>query len=193
MTTAVVTVIGSRAEDGRFIRRANPRRVAVSPGYVLGRRDLGVAHGAPGVIAYLAAVARSGLASASARRLLDPMARWLPAMTIADDDQAVFGVTAERHWQSTRSAWCYGDPGAAVALSLIDAALRDDDPQLSEHCRAYAHRAAAASIARPVTHAGVLTPACATMPRGCATSAGSGRHHRDGHRRVHKILVHLDC
>ena len=38
-------------------------------------------------------------------------------MTIADDDQAVFGVTAERRWQSTRSAWCYGDPGAAVALS----------------------------------------------------------------------------
>jgi hypothetical protein len=97
---AVVALIGERADRdpaGTFIRRSNPRRAELNDAYVLGHRDLGVAHGNMGLAAYLAMVARSGLGCADrAGELLAEVARWLLSVAVPDEDgSGVFRTTAE--------------------------------------------------------------------------------------------------
>lgn len=174
ITTTVVDVIGNRADGddkGLFLRQSNPYRAQVGPGYVLGHRDLGVAHGTMGVAAYLAMVARSGLGCATqALELMTPMARWLLAMAIPDDDTAVFGAIAESRWHPTRSAWCYGDPGSSVALALVAESL--EDQQIASACSNQAGRAATAAAARPGARSGVTD---ASICHGAAGLAYFGR------------------
>ena len=174
IAAAVVDVIGQRAdsdEEGLFLRQANHYRASLGRGYVLGHRDLGVAHGTMGVAAYLAMVARSGLNCApQALGLLTPMARWLLSMAIPDDDTAVFGAIAESRWHPTRSAWCYGDPGSSIALALVAESL--EDRQLASACHDHAVRAAAAAHARPGDRSGVTD---ASMCHGAAGLCYFGR------------------
>jgi len=157
ITGAVVEVIGRRADsddDGLFLRQSSTYRAGLGRGYVLGHRDLGVAHGTMGVAAYLAMVARSGLSCApQALKLLTPMAAWLLAMSIPEDDTAVFGAIAESRWHPTRSAWCYGDPGSSVAMALVAESL--EDQQLASACTDHAVRAAVAAAGRPSARSGV--------------------------------------
>ena len=93
-----------------------PQRERYQPGGV----DLGVAHGMAGVIPFLARVHRVGLAQQTVRPLLDGAVRWLLAHMV----DTVSGPTApcfvadDIEPGPARSAWCYGDPGAAVALLL---------------------------------------------------------------------------
>ncbi|NUR58810.1 MAG: lanthionine synthetase [Catenulispora sp.] len=157
ITAAVVDVIGKRADsdqDGMFLRRSSPYRASLGRGYVLGQRDLGVAHGTMGVAAYLAMVARSGLSPApQALELLTPMARWLLAMAVPDDETTVFGAIAESRWHPTRSAWCYGDPGSSIALALVAESLQEQE--LKSACEEHALRAATAAAGRPSERSGV--------------------------------------
>jgi lantibiotic modifying enzyme len=93
-----------------------PQRERYQPGGV----DLGVAHGMAGVIPFLARVHRVGLAQQTVRALLDGAVRWLLAHMV----DTVSGPTApcfvadDIEPGPARSAWCYGDPGVAVALLL---------------------------------------------------------------------------
>ena len=93
-----------------------PQRERYQPGGV----DLGVAHGMAGVIPFLARVHRVGLAQQTVRPLLDGAVRWLLAHMV----DTVSGPTApcfvadDIEPGPARSAWCYGDPGVAVALLL---------------------------------------------------------------------------
>jgi hypothetical protein len=76
--------------------------------------NLGVAHGVPGVIAFLGGAVAQGV---DVGALLDRSVRWLLA-------QRLVGESARfAHWleadvvpEPARSAWCYGDPGVAGAL-----------------------------------------------------------------------------
>lgn len=89
-----------------------------------GHYNAGVAHGAPGAIALLGAVAaitEPGLsgAAAEARALAGRAGRWLGAQRLSPDPRGWFptaiapgGGTLER----ARTAWCYGDPGVAIAM-----------------------------------------------------------------------------
>jgi lantibiotic biosynthesis protein len=158
---AVLAVLDERLEragDLAFLRCVNPDRAQLTERYVVGHRDLGVAHGNLGVAAYLALLATSGRRCApGALPLLAPLARWLRTMVRPDQD-GVFGPTAEQRWQPARAAWCYGDPGASVALALAADALDDpalDDPALATACRGAARRAALTSLRRP----------CVPLPR----------------------------
>jgi hypothetical protein len=89
-----------------------------------GRYDVGVAHGAPGVIALLGAVAalrdpELEPTAAQARELCDRASRWLRAQRLPPHPWGRFPgwVTPEvQNLRPTRTAWCYGDPGIAAAM-----------------------------------------------------------------------------
>lgn len=117
--------------------------------YPSGYRDLGLAHGVPGVIALLGRACEAGVALNKARPLLDGAVRWL----LAQDGPAGFpywldpGGATEN---GARLAWCYGDPG--VAAALLGAARCVGQPAWERQAIAIARRAAA----RPLEHSGVV-------------------------------------
>lgn len=78
--------------------------------------NLGLSHGAAGVVALLGAASRVGIAGA--RPLLERAMGWLLARRLPDGQESCFSHfyvpgTAVR---GSRLAWCYGDPGMAAAL-----------------------------------------------------------------------------
>ena len=91
-----------------------PHARATHPG---GRYDCGLSHGVPGAIAVLAKIAARG--NARAATLRDDALVWLLAQRLPSGR---FPAIAGEPW--TRAAWCYGDPG--VALALWHAGRRDD-------------------------------------------------------------------
>lgn len=93
-----------------------------------GTVNLGFAHGVPAVVAFLAAAHGAGIESAG--ELLDPAVRWLAAQRRPPGSEgSAFPdhVIPGREPLSTRLAWCYGDPGIALALLAAGDALGDDD------------------------------------------------------------------
>jgi hypothetical protein len=90
------------------------QRVECPEGYY----NLGLAHGVPGVIVFLARMAEAGLAVNHARTLLDRAVRWLLAQRLPATFHSVFpswtGPSVRP--EGTRLAWCYGDLGVATAL-----------------------------------------------------------------------------
>ena len=93
-----------------------PWQRAIAPAGVY---NCGLAHGVPGVIAFLGRLAEHG--QPIARGLLDGAQRWLwaqrlPAGTGADAAGWFPSmIAAGRPAEPARTAWCYGDPGIAVA------------------------------------------------------------------------------
>jgi lantibiotic modifying enzyme len=79
-----------------------------------GYHNLGLAHGVPGVIALLGQACAAEIAVAKARPLLEEAVRWLLAQHRTGGYAAWVG--AEGADGPARLAWCYGDPGVAVAL-----------------------------------------------------------------------------
>jgi lantibiotic modifying enzyme len=113
-----------------------------------GYYNLGLAHGVPGVVAFLGQVCAAGVAVTEARPLLDGAVRWL----LAQQGPGGFSywVGPEAPGEPARLAWCYGDPG--VAAALLGAARYVDDPAWERAARAIARRAAG----RPPAEAGVV-------------------------------------
>jgi lantibiotic biosynthesis protein len=93
--------------------------------------DLGVAHGVAGVIALYSAVLRARAlpeCEANTRRSLAAAVGFVEANRRADREQSAFdwSVATGVAGSATRTAWCYGDLGIAIAL-LRAAYARDDD------------------------------------------------------------------
>jgi class I lanthipeptide synthase len=88
------------------------------PWYPTGYDNLGVAHGTPGVIALLARICAAGVAADRASSLLAGAVPWLLAQKLPAGENSVFpyGVGHDIRIRPARTAWCYGDPGIAVAL-----------------------------------------------------------------------------
>jgi len=86
---------------------------------------LGMAHGTPGVMAFLADAKNARIAPNDLQRLLEGSARWLCRQTVSGQ------VSMFPHWagdaRPARSAWCYGDPGISIALLKAGQALKDDE------------------------------------------------------------------
>jgi class I lanthipeptide synthase len=147
ITAQVLDVIDARVEDddGIFVRLvANPPRLRLDP-HLVGQRDLGVAHGNAGLVSYLASVVMSDLPERErAEVLLREALRWLLRQR-SDGLETVFPSSVEMRYATSRSAWCYGDPGVSLALTLAAAALEDAE------AAAAARQAAAAAVARPPT------------------------------------------
>ena len=94
-----------------------------------GRYDLGVAHGSPGVIAFLAHACRVPAVADLARLILRESVRWLLARRFPTMPHhsfpGWFAPGEEARAVGTRAAWCYGDPGVGCALLLAAQALED--------------------------------------------------------------------
>lgn len=131
----------------------SPRSLAVFPA---GCFDLGMAHGSAGVVAWLADVHRAGLDSSASARLLDGSVTWLLAH-LADEDgwpyPAQVAAAGDRRLPG-RAAWCYGDPGTAVALYKAGAVRGNPDWQ--QRGLALAHRATALAPERTGIENGFL-------------------------------------
>lgn len=86
--------------------------------YPGGGYNLGVAHGVPGVIAFLASVCRIGIGAEKALPLLEGAVRWTLSRAITAERGARFPAWIAPGVDShpSRLAWCYGDPGVAATL-----------------------------------------------------------------------------
>jgi lantibiotic modifying enzyme len=117
------------------------------PYYPQGYENLGVAHGSPGVIAVLARICAAGVAVERARPLLASAVSWLLAQKLPANERSVFpySVGPEVRIRPARTAWCYGDPG--IALALLAAGRAAGEPEWErealELARAVARRPAA--------------------------------------------------
>lgn len=82
------------------------------------RYDLGVAHGIPGIIALLGLAIEAGVDVARCRSLLDGAVPWLLAQQLPPQRISCFPSHVGEGVEPvpSRCAWCYGDPGVAVAL-----------------------------------------------------------------------------
>ncbi len=120
--------------------------------YPAGWYNLGVAHGVPGVIGLLARMAEAGFGGDRARRLLTQAVRWLLAQQRILDGGSRFPthLSPVGTGPSSRSAWCYGDPG--VAAVLWRAARAAGRPTWTEHALTLAQR----DIRRPRSQTGVV-------------------------------------
>lgn len=107
-----------------------------------GCHNLGVAHGMPGVIGFLAEARRAGIADPRIPRLAEGAVRWLLAQRLPAGGTSVFPslVAPGEEPEPTRSAWCYGDPG--IAAVLLSAARSFDRPDWAEEALALARLAA---------------------------------------------------
>lgn len=84
-----------------------------------GRYNLGTAHGVPGVVGLLAAAWAHGIDRTRVEPALEESVRWLLAQRRPAGTLSTFAYFADdemRHAKLARGAWCYGDPGVAVAL-----------------------------------------------------------------------------
>jgi hypothetical protein len=112
-----------------------------------GYYNLGLAHGVPGVIAALSALATTGSPTRrdAARRMLGRAVAWLLAQRLADTSSAfaMVSIPGGAVWPA-RTAWCYGDPGVAAALAL--AARAAAMPAWAQAARDIARAAAARTV-----------------------------------------------
>jgi hypothetical protein len=154
--SAVIGQLGRlarRDSDGVYWR--TPPALLLGPQRQLhpgGGVDLGMAHGVAGVLPLLARAQALGVARDLAGPLLDGAVRWLLAhLAGTESGLTVPGfLAAGAEPGPARSAWCYGDPGVAIALLL---AARDaGQPGWAEIATGLAVRAAA----RPVQQTGVV-------------------------------------
>jgi lantibiotic modifying enzyme len=87
--------------------------------------NLGLAHGVPGVVAFLGLVCAANVATTPARPLLDGAVGWLLAQRHPFANGAHFprclGTGIEP--APGRLSWCYGDPGTAAALLVAARAV----------------------------------------------------------------------
>ena len=118
-----------------------------------GYYNLGVAHGVPGAIALLGAVAalpapELAAVAARARELCEAATRWLRTQRLSPDpvgrfssmiDSASPGAAAGPP-ERARTAWCYGDPGIAATLWAAAAHLGADAAEWRELAREVAAR-----------------------------------------------------
>jgi lantibiotic biosynthesis protein len=103
------------AEGVRWLTRPDRFRPPERQEAPTGRYDLGVAHGTPGVVAFLGGACGAGV---DRRELLGEAVRWVLAQRLPDGGPSVFPtwVGPGIKPQPARTAWCYGDAGVAAAL-----------------------------------------------------------------------------
>ena len=120
--------------------------------YPEGRYDLGVAHGVPGIVAFLARCIEASVSIETARELLEGAVSWL-----VDCCELRLGAPRFPYWiapvgptQPTRLAWCYGDLG--VSLALRSAAVATSRVDFWN----FAVKLAEDAARRPVESAGII-------------------------------------
>ncbi len=145
------------------------RRAERSPGGIAwrstyeGRHDLGVAHGVPGVVGFLARAHADPAARSLAGELLEGSVAWLLSKMRVEDGVSVLDAFAGGDAGRCRTAWCYGDAGASLVLHDAGVALGRED--WAERALEVAERA----LTRPLEATGVVDPGL------CHGAAGLGQ------------------
>lgn len=120
--------------------------------YPNGCYNLGMAHGVPGVVAFLSRV-YSEVDKKKTQHLLAGAISWIRAHSLPSGSPSVFPTFIPKEFYPppapSRTAWCYGDPG--VAAALLTAAHYTGDHELAEYALDVAHEAAR----RPLQDTGV--------------------------------------
>ncbi|MEZ5443052.1 MAG: lanthionine synthetase C family protein [Lysobacterales bacterium] len=134
--------------DARLLPPAQRQR------HTEGYHNLGLAHGAAGVIGLLARCVETDCHADRARDMLVPAVEWLLAQGSmpADAQGFWFPNVVERPDQSRPLAWCYGDLGIAVALLRAASACANPAWQrvagaVARHCAGRRGEAAAVADA----------------------------------------------
>ena len=137
-----------------YLREAYPR----------GLYDLGLSHGAAGVVALLGAACHAGVARATAERLLAGAVPWLLARRLSAGGTARFAsyYHPDVAQPPARLAWCYGDLGIAAALHVASRGAGREDWERE------AVALAVAAAQRPQATSGVLDAGL------CHGAAGAG-------------------
>jgi lantibiotic modifying enzyme len=117
-----------------------PLQIESAPG---GYYNLGVAHGVPGVIAFLALASGAGIDEESASRasvLLSGAMKWLLAQQRPPDAVSRYSCWTMPGYEGgdSRLSWCYGDLGIASVLQLV--AQRREDPVWAVEARSLTDR-----------------------------------------------------
>jgi lantibiotic modifying enzyme len=159
---SIVRRLGELAEgrDGGVSWRTQPERMLASDAatHPQGNFNLGVAHGVPGVIGILGEMVAAGLPAAgaaeagAARELLSGAVQWLLGQRLPAGSPSSFPYSVAPGVEPipARLAWCYGDPG--IALALLGAARAAGEPEWEREAIAIARAAAA----RPRDEGGVV-------------------------------------
>lgn len=119
----VVLRLGELAEETPegITWRTGPEQLAVRERehFPDGYYNLGVAHGVPGVIVLLARCVAAGVETKRAARLLEGAVAWVLARRGPEPGRRFpFAIAPRVPPKPARTAWCYGDPGVAAALTL---------------------------------------------------------------------------
>ena len=111
-----------------------------------GSYNLGVAHGVPGVIGFLAAARREGVDDPRLSRFAEDAVRWTLAQKQKWGSGSLFPshIPIDGEPMPTRTAWCYGDLG--VAAMLLSAAQSFDRDEWRDEALAIARSAARRTI-----------------------------------------------
>jgi lantibiotic modifying enzyme len=109
--------------------------------------NLGVAHGIPGIIGFLAAAQREGFQDHRIPPLAKEAIRWVLGQKMPPRDDSVLPafLVPGQGPVPTRTAWCYGDLG--IAAVLLSAARSFGRPDWEAEARSFAHLAAGRPVA----------------------------------------------
>lgn len=157
----VVTALAARAERGvDGVTWFTPPELL--PSWIreicpAGHHDLGVAHGVPGAVAVLAAIAahEEVAGRAVARELATGALDWLQRRQLDDDPRGRYPTWVAQGRSAAipsprRTAWCYGDPGVAASCWRAAVDLGHDPLPW--------RTLAATSASRPAEHTGIVDP-----------------------------------
>ncbi len=95
--------------------------------YPAGNRNLGLAHGNPGVIGFLAAATqKENYANDDVRNILHEAVTWMLSNRQPPPTASAFPAVAEKRGEC-RCAWCYGDLGAAISILRAGYSLHNQE------------------------------------------------------------------
>jgi lantibiotic modifying enzyme len=116
-----------------------------------GHYNLGVAHGVPGIIGFLARAVAAGILEERAERMLRGAVAWALAHRLPAGAAARWPsfVDPDSEPRPGRAAWCYGDPGVATVLLAAAEVLEETE------WRDAAVEAGVAATRRPLSEAEV--------------------------------------
>lgn len=117
---------------------AEPKRALLPDGCY----NLGLAHGVPGVLGFLAAAHRAGVDDPRVLELAEGAVAWLLSQRLPAGGDSAFPafVFPGKPPEPTRTAWCYGDLG--IAAALLSAARSFGRPEWEREALALARLAA---------------------------------------------------
>lgn len=129
----IITLCTPQKIPGWYLSKDNQFIEEDKAFYPNGNCNLGLAHGAAGMLFFLAFAAKQGFMLPGQKEAMRYLASWLMDKALVKDGYTVFPervsleteLGLQEHKGLIRMAWCYGNPGVLRSLFLAAAALED--------------------------------------------------------------------